>query len=53
MDGGINDLEDTKILETQPFSNLGSPARIAKLFGGRTSYLLAVQELQQQLYKTA
>lgn len=53
MDGGINDLEDTKILETQPFSNLGSPSRIAKLFGGRTSYLLAVQELQQQLYKTA
>lgn len=53
MDGGINDLEDTKILETQPFSNLGSPTRIAKLFGGRTSYLLAVQELQQQLYKTA
>jgi type I restriction enzyme R subunit len=52
MDGGINDLEDTKILETQPFSNLGSPARIARLFGGRNNYLQAVQELQQQLYIT-
>lgn len=52
MDGGINDLEDTKILETHPFSEIGSPARIARLFGGRNNYLLAVQELQQQLYIT-
>lgn len=52
MDGGINDLEDTKILETHPFSEKGSPARIARLFGGRNNYLQAVQELQQQLYIT-
>jgi len=52
MDGGINDLEDTKILETHPFSEIGSPARIARLFGGRNNYLQAVQELQQQLYIT-
>lgn len=50
MDGGINDLEDTKILETHPFSEIGSPARIARLFGGRNNYLQAVQELQQQIY---
>jgi len=53
MDGGIKDLEDTKILETQPFSNIGSPARIAKFFGGRKGYLLAIRELQEQLYKAA
>ncbi|WP_026399784.1 EcoAI/FtnUII family type I restriction enzme subunit R [Acholeplasma equifetale] len=52
MDGGINDLEDTKILETHPFSEIGRPAKIARLFGGRNNYLQAVQELQQQLYIT-
>ena len=52
MDGGIKDLEDTKVLETHPFDKIGRPVSIAKLFGGKRGYLLAVQELQQQIYET-
>ena len=50
MDGGIKEIEDTKVLEVQPFTSFGSPAAIAKLFGGRKGYLEAVRELNNQLY---
>lgn len=53
MDGGIKDLEDTKILETQPFSKIGSPARIARLFGGRDAFLQALKELKNLIYQAA
>lgn len=47
---GIKDLENTKILENDPFIKFGSPNKIATLFGGKKAYLEAVRELEQQLY---
>lgn len=52
MDGGIQDLEDTRILENAPFDRIGSARKIAKLFGGKDAYIAAVKELQNQIYQT-
>lgn len=53
MNEGISELEDTRVLENAPFDRIGSPRRIAKLFGGRAAYLRAVQELSKALYEAA
>lgn len=52
MDGGIQDLEDTRILDNTPFDRIGSARKIAKLFGGKDAYLVAVKELQNMIYET-
>ena len=51
MDEGINELEDTRILENSPFDKIGSPKNIAKLFGGKESYIQAVRGLEQEIYQ--
>jgi len=53
MNEGISELEDTRVLENAPFDRIGSPKRIARLFGGRTAYLQAVRELGRALYEAA
>jgi type I restriction enzyme R subunit len=53
MNEGIHELEDTRVLENAPFDRLGSPRRIARLFGGRAGYLEAVHELGKELYGAA
>ena len=53
MDGGVQDLEDTRILDNAPFDRIGSPKKIAKLFGGKKDYLLAVKELQNHIYEVS
>lgn len=50
MDGGVQDLEDTRILDTAPFDRIGSAKKIAKYFGGKNQYILAVKELQNEIY---
>lgn len=35
----------------QPFLKFGKPSRIAESFGGRESYMLAIKELEKELYK--
>jgi type I restriction enzyme R subunit len=50
MDGGVQDLEDTRILDTAPFDRIGSPKKIAKYFGGKKEFMLAVKELQNEIY---
>lgn len=50
MNEGINDLEDTKILELEEFKEFGSPLKIVKFFGNKRKYLEAVKELEHQLY---
>ncbi|MDU2591777.1 MAG: DEAD/DEAH box helicase family protein [Paeniclostridium sordellii] len=47
---GIKDLEDTKILELEPFNELGSPLKIVKSFGNKKKYLEAVKELEKEIY---
>jgi len=51
-DEGITSIEDAKILKLQPFSDMGTPVEIInKVFGGKTSYENALQELEQELFK--
>ena len=53
MTEGINELEDTRILDNAPFDRIGSPKKIAQLFGGKEGYIQAVRELTQEIYQTA
>ena len=49
---GISQLENRKVLSLDPFRQMGSPASIAKLFGGNKRYLEAVKELEQMIYNS-
>jgi len=53
MDEGISELEDTRILDNSPFDRIGSPKKIADLFGGKEAYLRAVKELEKAIYEAA
>ena len=52
-DEGIENIEDMKILQVNPFDEIGSPVEIIKIFGGKKSYLQALSELEQEIYKVA
>lgn len=52
-ENGIDDIESLEILRTEPFRSYGSPMKIAKLFGGKKGYLVAVKELQAEIYAAA
>jgi len=49
-DGGIDNLEDKSVLTVQPLSDIGTPVEIARLFGGKSGYEAAIQELESQIY---
>ena len=53
MNEGIHELEDTRILDNAPFDRIGSPKKIAKLFGGKEGYIQAVKELERVIYEAA
>ena len=48
---GIRSVESLDILKVDPLSGFGTPIEIIKLFGGKPSYLAAVKELEDHLYK--
>ena len=50
---GISQLEDRMVLKLDPFRKMGSPANIAKLFGGNSQYFSAVKELENLIYSIA
>lgn len=51
-DHGVQDIEDTKVLELPPFDRIGSKIQIRRgVFGSVTQYTQAVQELEQALYE--
>lgn len=50
---GISQLEDPVILKLEPFRQMGTPAHIAKLFGGREQYYSAIKELENFIYSIA
>lgn len=50
---GIENIEELSVLKVDPFNNLGTPTEIIKLFGNKESYLNAIRELEQELYKVA
>jgi type I restriction enzyme R subunit len=53
MNEGISELEDTRVLDNAPFDRIGSPRKIAKLFGGKAAYVAAVNELKRKIYEVA
>ncbi len=50
-DYGITNLEDSRILETPPFNQIGTAPRIFKLFGNQNDYNKALQELKKEIYR--
>jgi len=53
MNEGINELEDTRVLDNAPFDRIGSPWKIANLFGGKEQYLTAVNGMKDLIYAVA
>ncbi|WAF85205.1 DEAD/DEAH box helicase family protein [Metapseudomonas otitidis] len=49
-DTGIEHIEDIKILQLDPFSQIGAPIELIKAFGGKPGYHQAIQDLEQALY---
>jgi type I restriction enzyme R subunit len=47
---GIEELDDLKVLETAPFSELGTPVEIATRFGGAAALREAVAGMQALVY---
>lgn len=51
MNTGIYEIENPTILKLDPFTKIGKPSKIAKLFGGKNGYINAIKELEEELYK--
>ena len=50
-DEGILTLENAKVLKLKPFSDMGTPMEIInQVFGGKTNFKNAIQELEQELF---
>lgn len=52
-DEGIENIESMEVLKINPISEFGSPVEIVKSFGGRTQYLQAIKELENEIYSIA
>lgn len=50
-DQGILNMEDPQMLRLAPFSQIGTPVKIIKLFGGKEQFQQAIKELELELYK--
>ena len=50
MNQGITEVEDIKVLSLSDFASYGKPAKIVKLFGGKTNYEKAIKELEESIY---
>lgn len=53
MNEGIAELEDTRVLVNAPFDRIGSPRKIASLFGGKDQYITAVNGMKELIYAVA
>ena len=51
MNEGIYEMEKTEILKLEEFARFGKPAKIAKLFGGKSGYEAAINELEMEMYQ--
>jgi type I restriction enzyme R subunit len=49
-DTGVEHIEDIKILQLDPFKQIGAPIELVKAFGGKAGYAKAVHELEDELY---
>ena len=51
-DTGIEPIEDMKILNLAPFSQIGAPIELVRAFGGKAGYTRALVELEAELYQS-
>jgi type I restriction enzyme R subunit len=49
-DTGIENIEDIKILTLDPFKDIGTASELVSVFGGKSAYLAALHELEDNLY---
>lgn len=49
-DEGVLTLDDTNILQINPFSHMGTPIELMRAFGKKPDYLRAIRDLQEALY---
>jgi len=49
-DQGILAIEDTTVLQLDPFAKLGTPVELVRSFGGKQQYKTAIQDLKKMLY---
>lgn len=52
-DEGIENIEDLDILRIEPFNQIGTPAEIVQIFGGREQYIHVIEELEHEIYAAA
>ena len=52
-DEGIEDIESLEVLKVKPLNEFGSPIEIIKGFGTKEKYMIAVKDLENELYQTA
>ncbi len=50
-EGVVSGLDNVRVLEIPPFSEMGTPLQLIKQFGSKASYENAVHELQAALYQ--
>ena len=50
-DAGIEPIEDVKVLNVEPFTNMGSIVELVNAFGGKPAYTNAVRDLEDALYE--
>ena len=50
---GIRDFESRDTLRTSPFSEIGTPPKIFKLFGGKEAFDDMLQDIEKELYNVA
>ena len=50
---GIENIEDLAVLKIDPFIQIGTPAEIVKMFGGKNGYLIMIKELEKEIYTEA
>nr|WP_084627438.1 DEAD/DEAH box helicase family protein [Sediminimonas qiaohouensis] len=50
-DDGVLTLDDTNILQINPFSHMGTPVELMRAFGKKKDYVQAVHDLQNALYE--
>lgn len=50
-DKGIEEIETLKILQLDPFRDMGTPKQLIRHFGNKNAYLAAIEELENELYK--
>ena len=48
---GIENIEDMAVLKIDPFTQMGTPAEIVNIFGGKKGYLKMIKELETELYQ--